>query len=255
MAKKRKRRRGAPTSRQRVDHRRGVVFDITGDESGPYPEPHLGIIVEPVRLDDGRALWFQAPHVAPMFLLKAKQLRDAAEPKRARTIARVIASEEGGVKPIDGILAFDALEDLALTVIIALAAIEAHANDMIGRLPDDAMVEVPTRLPSGGTMPVMRAKPALDWLALHAKVAHACPALHGTASIVGSPVWAKFVALSRLRNQVVHQRRKAYNDPRKPSVFGRLLRGDGSKAPEDAFKVIEALEPGYLPERVRDELG
>ncbi len=44
---------------------------------------------------------------------------------------------------------------------MAAAAIEAHANDVIGRIPDDAMVEIPMRL-AGRTVPVMRNKMAMD---------------------------------------------------------------------------------------------
>jgi hypothetical protein len=45
------------------------------------------------------------------------------------------------------------------------------------------------------------------------------------------------------------------NNPLKPSAFGPLLLGEASSAPEDAAAVIEALEPGWIPARVRPELG
>jgi hypothetical protein len=141
-----------------------------------------------------------------------------------------------------------------LAVIMASAAIEAHANDMIGRLPDDAMVEIPTRL-GGKTVHVMRNKAAMDWLPISDKLARAAPLLHGSKSIKGTAAWQKYRRLFRLRNALVHPRRVAVNDPLKPSAFGRLLLGEASSAPEDAAAVIEALEPGWIPARVRPELG
>jgi hypothetical protein len=137
---------------------------------------------------------------------------------------------------------------------MAAAAIEAHANDMIGRLPDDAMVEVPTRL-GGETVPVMRGKAAMDWLPMSDKLARAVPLLHGTESIKGTIAWQKYKQLFRLRNALVHPRRGAVNNPDLPSVFGKLLLGEGSSAPEDAADVIEAPEPGYLPTEIRPELA
>ncbi len=44
-------------------------------------------------------------------------------------------------------------------------------------------------------------------------------------------------------------------DPDDPSPYGLLLRGKGSRAPEDAATVIEAIEPGWIPSRIRGELG
>lgn len=125
---------------------------------------------------------------------------------------------------------------------------------MIGRLPDDALVEIPTRL-GGETVAVMRNKPAMDWLPISDKLARAAPLLHGTESIKGTVVWQKYKRLFRIRNALVHPRREAVNDPLKPSAFGRLLLGEGSSAPEDAASVVEALEPGWLPARIRPELG
>ena len=139
-------------------------------------------------------------------------------------------------------------------MILAVAAIEAHANDMIGRLPEDAMLELPMRL-ARETIPVMRNKSGMDRLRLGEKLARTAPLLHGSESIKGTVAWQKYKRLSRIRNSLVHQRREAVNDPLKPSPFGRLLLGEGSSAPEDAAKVIEALEPGWLPEPVRPELG
>jgi hypothetical protein len=111
------------------------------------------------------------------------------------------------------------------------------------------------RLSFGWTVPVMRDKAAMAWLPMSDKLARAFPLLHSSDSIKGTMAWQKYKRLFRIRNALVHPRREAINDPLKPSVFGRLLLGEGSAAPEDAVDVIEGLEPGWIPERVRPELG
>jgi hypothetical protein len=125
---------------------------------------------------------------------------------------------------------------------------------MIGRLPDDAMVEIPTRV-GGVTMPVMRNKAAMDWLPIGDKLARAAPLLHGASSIKGTVSWQHYKQLFRLRNALLHQRRIPVNDPMKPSAFGKLLLGEGSSAPEHAAGVIEALEPDWIPAKIRGEFG
>jgi hypothetical protein len=259
---KQQRRKGAPTPRrppprsagEPVDDRRSIVVEATAMDGVPFDEPHVMVLIEPIRLPSGDDLYFQSPFVVPFYLLKSKALRDAAEPRRLDALTNTKRENDGTLRPLDPFGALDALEDLALAVIMAAAAIEAHANDMIGRLPDDAMVEIPTRL-GGKTVPVMRNKMAMDWLPISDKLARAAPLLHGSESIKGTAAWQKYKRLFRLRNALVHQRRVAVNDPLKPSAFGRLLLGEASIAPEDAAAVIEALEPGWIPTRVRPELG
>jgi hypothetical protein len=237
-----------------VDERRSIVVEATGMDGVTFDEPHVMVLIEPIRLPSGDDLYFQAPFVVPFYLLKAKALRDGAEPARLDALAKTKREDDGTLRPFDPFGALDALEDLTLAVIIAAAAIEAHANDMIGRLPDDAMVEIPTRL-GGKTVMVMRDKARMDWLPISEKLARAVPFLHGSESIKGSAAWQKYKRLFRLRNALLHQRRVAVNDPLKPSAFGRLLLGEASSAPEDAAAVIEALEPGWIRAGVRGELG
>lgn len=247
------RRKATKPQREPVDRRRTISTEALAQDGVPFDEPHVIVVVEPVRLPSGEALWFQSPSVVPFYLLKSKALRDVAEPRRENAVINTVA-EDGGVRPRDAFSVLDGLEDLALSVVMAAAAIEAHANDMIGRLPDDAMVEVPTRV-GGKTVPVMRSKAAMDWMPVSDKLLRAVPLLHGTESIKGTVAWQKYKHLFRLRNALVHPRREAVNDPDSPGVFGKLLLGQGSAAPEDAAAVIEALEPGYLPAQIRPELG
>jgi hypothetical protein len=244
-----------PAKREAVDDRRSITVVVQAMDGVPVDEPQVAVIIEPIRLPSGKDLWFQTPFVVPFYLLKSKQLRDVAEPLRQKALAETTpTNEDGSLRPNDPFGVLDALEDLSLAVILAAAAIEAHANDMIGRLPDDAMVEIPTRV-GGVTVPVMRNKAAMDWLPIGDKIARAAPLLHGTASIKGTVAWQHYKRLFRLRNALVHQRRQAVNDPLKPSAFGKLLLGEGSSAPEDAAGVIEALEPNWIPKKIRPELG
>jgi hypothetical protein len=245
---------GPPPKREPVDERRSIAVDVVAMDGVSLEEPHVAVVIEPIRLESGDDLYFQSPHVVPFYLLKAKALRDVGEPRRLAALASTKREDDGTLRPHDPFKVLDALEDLALSVIMAAAAIEAHANDMIGRLPDDAMVEIPTRL-GGETVAVMRDKAAMDWLPMSDKLGRAVPLLHGQGSIKGTVAWQKYKRLFRVRNALVHPRREAINDPLKPGPFGRLMLGECSSAPEDAAAVIEALEPGWLPERVRPELG
>jgi hypothetical protein len=125
--------------------RRGLAVDVTEIGGVPVDEPTQMVLIEPIRLPAGD-LYFESPFVVPFYLLKAKTLRDAAEPKRIQSTRDVVTTPDNTLRPRNPSVAFDALEDLALAVILSAAAIEAHANDMIGRLPDNAMVEVPRRV-------------------------------------------------------------------------------------------------------------
>jgi hypothetical protein len=256
--KKRKKNRarggGAQPLGEPVDRQRTVVVEALSMGDQVFEEPHLVVVIEPVRLESGDDLYFHSPFVVPFYLLKAKKLRDKAEPRRLSALRRPVRTDDGTYRPKNPSQVLDALEDLSLAVILSLAAIEAKANDMIGRLPDDVMVEIPTRV-GGKTVAVMRDKAAMDWLSLGDKIARAAPLLHGSESIKSTVAWQKYKRLSRLRNALVHPRREAVNDPLKPSVFGRLLTGAGSRAPEDAAEVIEAMEPGWMPREARAELG
>jgi len=249
------RQRAVAAKPEPVDELRTINVEIKAIDGAPVDEPHVAVVIEPVTLPSGESLWFQTPFVVPFYLLKAKQLRDLAEPLREAAVTRTTQNKEDGtLRPTDPSRALDALEDMALAVILSVAAIEAHANDMIGRLPEDAMVEITTRI-GGQRIPVMRDKAAMEWMRLEDKVARAAPLLHGAPSIKPTVTWRNFKRLLRLRNALVHQRREAVNDPEKPSAFGKLLLGEGSKAPEEAVAVIEAMEPGWIPEKVRPTFG
>lgn len=216
-------------------------------------ETHI-VAIEPMRLDSGESLWFQSPHIQPFYLLEAKKLRDEAERKRIKTVTRTVATLDGSLRPTDPAAAFDALRGLALAAILSAAAIEAYANDAIRRLPEDAMVEIPTRV-AGETIIEMRGKARMDWLPIGDKLTRVVPLLTGRDSIKGTKAWQDFRRINKLRNALVHIKPEIRDDPDKPGPFGRLMLGEASTAPEDAAAVIEALEPGWIPERIRAEFG
>jgi hypothetical protein len=246
-------RRRAEAQAQEIPDTRSTFAGVEAIGGVPVDEETLIVVVEPIRLPSGE-LWFQSPHVEPFYLLEAKKARDEAEPKRITSVTKTIRTVDGSLRPVNPGLAFDALRGLAITTILSAAAIEAYANDAIRRLPEDAMVEIPMRL-GGETIPVMRGRAQMDRLPIADKLDRVIPLLTGRDSIKGTKAWQDFRRISRLRNALMHIRSIARNDPAKPGPFGRLLLGEASKAPEEVAAVIEALEPGWIPERVRAELG
>jgi len=247
------RRRGEAQA-QEVPDARSTFASATAVGGVPVTEETFLVIIEPVRLPSGEELWFQSPHIEPFYLLEAKKLRDEAEPLRVQSTTKTLRTPEGGLRPVRPGAAFDALRGLAMTAIFSAAAIEAYANDAIRRLPDDATIEIKTRV-DGKRTTVTRDKAGMDWLPIGEKLTRVVPMLTGRESIKGTTAWQAFRRINRLRNDLVHIKPEPRNDPDKPSPFGRLMLGEASKAPEDAAKVIEALEPGWIPERMRDEFG
>jgi hypothetical protein len=65
------RRNGAPTTprsasaREPVDDRRSVVVEATAMDGVAFDEPHVMVLIEPIRLPSGDDLYFQSPFVVP----------------------------------------------------------------------------------------------------------------------------------------------------------------------------------------------
>ena len=239
---------------QETPDTRSIFTSVTAQDGVPVTEETLIVVIEPITLPSRAELWFQSPHIQPFHLIEAKRLRDDAEPKRLASVTKTVRTPDGSLRPVSPGAVFDALHGLAVSVILCAVAIEAYANDAIRRLPDDSMLEVMTRV-GGKTIPVMRGKPDMDRLRIGEKLTRVVPLLTGRDSIKGSKAWQDFRRINRLRNDLVHMKPEVRNDPEKPSPFGRLLLGEASTAPEDAAAVIEALEPGWFPERLRADFG
>jgi hypothetical protein len=244
-------RRKAALEAKEFPDKRGISTEVLAQGGVPVTEETHIAVIEPIRLATGEELWFQSPHITPFYLLISKQFRDAAEPKRVDAVTKTATTPDGSLRPLDAEGAFDALEGLVLSVILAAAAIEAHANDMIGRLPEDATVTVDRK-----SMAVVYERDSMERaLRLGEKLNLVGPLLTGKPSIKGTAAWAAYRRVVKLRNELVHPRREVEDDPDDPSPYGRLMKGEGSKAPEDAAAVIEAVEPGWIPGRLRSEFG
>jgi hypothetical protein len=155
-----------------------------------------------------------------------------------------------GRAPTDAVAVFDALSQLSAAVILAFAAIEAFANEVIELLPESATV-----IPEGRRKPVQRDRMARS-LRLRDKLELAIPQVEQVQALdPESPLWGSFEELKDLRDSVVHlKERGASNDPDVPSPYGRLILGEADDAPERAASIVDALWPEFLPERVRSAL-
>jgi hypothetical protein len=249
--REREARQAAKANAKEFPDPRATFAQILAMGDVPVDEETFAVVVEPIRVQSGDVLMFQSPHVAPFYLLTAKALRDRADERRDLALRETVTTPDGSLRPADPAAAFDALEGLALCVILSAAAIEAHANDVIGRLDEDATMEVERR----GVTVVYDRESLIRWLSLEEKVAEGVRLHTGHKTIKGTKPWEAFKRVTRLRNELVHVKREAENDPDDPGPFGKLMLGEGSRAPEDAASLIEAVEPGWIPEHVRPLLG
>jgi hypothetical protein len=246
------RRKGRHPKRRRVrrstsplapDSRARAAKTTTGD----YLER-----LEPLRRDGD--LLFVLGLLAPALNLDvARKLRDRGRTARRRALRQTepMQSPIGvGARIADAGAVFDALAQLGAAVVLAFAAIEAFANEVIELLP-----ETTTVTPPGLRKPVPRDKMART-LGLRDKLELAIQEAEQVQAVgPDSELWASFEGLKDLRDALVHlKERGASNDPDDPSPYGLLLLGEADDAPERAAGIIEALWPGFLPDRVRSVL-
>jgi hypothetical protein len=164
----------------------------------------------------------------------------------------VTALDSGELQVDDPATFLDALGELASAVLLSLAAIEAAANAAIERLPEgtEIVLERQGREVRLGRDEMVRR------LSLSEKLDRVFPLLTGEPSIKGTAPWGLFVALRRLRDDLVHVKEGGYSDdPDQPSPFGRLFRGDANRCVEDAARIIMAVWPTWLCDRARAALA
>lgn len=236
MSRKRKPKRRSPVPRS-PDPRQIAV--PAGDDYFVFP-------ISPVRLDDGRVVFYYSPAVVDFYLLEAKDLRDVGEKKRRRALANLRQEEDGGLRPQNPSAVLDAVAHLTSAVFLSVGAIEAFANLMVEDLPEDAEVD------RGGKNGVVRQREMVRQLSLRHKLDLAVPIATGRPSVKGTAPWERFIALSELRNDLTHVKEGGYSkDPAMPSGFGRLVRGDASRCVDDAVAIITGCHPEWaVPERV-----
>jgi hypothetical protein len=209
-------------------------------------------LTELTRLADARVVAFDSPQPSAFYLLTAKSLRDHGWAKLSASLDSVTSLESGELRVDDQARVLDAFGELASAVLLSLAAIEAAANAAIERLPDEAEIVLERQ----GSEVRLGRDEMVRRMSLSEKLDHIFPLLTGKLSIKGTVPWQRFVALRRLRDDLVHVKEGGYsNDPDDPSPFGRLFRGDANRCVEDAASIIIAAWPTWLSERARAALG
>lgn len=221
--------------------------------SGAHAEAGAWLtLVEVTRLPDGRVVSFASPEPSAFYLLTAKALRDDGVKALGGAVGSVGTFPAGDFHVLNQSLLLDAFGLIAGAVLLSLAAIEAAANAAIDALPEGIEVTVERQ---GARVSVEKADMARR-LNLSEKVDRIPPLASGATSIKGTGPWESFVALRRLRDDLVHVKERGYSsDPNNPSPFGRIFRGDASRCVEQATEVIVAAWPGWLSDRARAVLA
>lgn len=163
----------------------------------------------------------------PFYLLTAKALRDRSEPKRLRSLAKTIQTPDGSLRPARPADSFDAREGLAPAVMLPAAAIEAHANDMIRRLPDHATITV-----ERAGVDVTFDRDSMErGLNLAEKITLVGPMLTGGKSIKGPSPWEACRRVITLHSELLHTKSKAENDLDKQARSGCSCRARERQRP------------------------
>lgn len=206
-------------------------------------------------LSAGAYVDLAAPNVPVLYLFKAKEARDAAEPARRDEIKRqLLLPQDDSIHASGDAHVYTLIAELVTATLLSYAAVEAHLNHMIDRLPDTAMVEIVQEV-NGVEISVMRGKGPMRWFSTSAKLDRVAPLFSGRPSIKGTGLWQQFVTLRRLRDGLVHPKIDQPLARQEPSAMAQLLRGDGSDAPESAARIVDAIEPGYMSDDARIALG
>ncbi len=81
------------------------------------------------------------------------------------------------------------------------------------------------------------------------------PLLPGGEAIAGTAVWARYLKLKFLRDELLHVKERGFkSDPDQPSAYDRLMLGEADSCVEDAIAVVDGAWPSFLPDGVRDSL-
>ena len=211
----------------------------------------LVLAVGAVKMPDGQILQYVGPSVVTFNLIEARRHQLKAEGTRAQILER-LQQPNGGSDPAAMTAVFDFLSAASSSVLMAFAAVEGFANALIDNLPDG------TQLPfERDEATVMYEKEMMvRRLSIAEKLDIVAPIATKGASQKGTAAWARFVDLRRLRDELVHIKRFGYaGEPENPAAYGRLIRGDGSKAVQDAAGIIVAISPDWVPKPARDEIG
>lgn len=219
---------------------------ITSDGPGVKAGDWI-VAVSPVALEDGREMQWHPPQPVAFNLLEAKKYRDRGVRQRRRIMGNLQKRANGTLQPSDARAPIDCLSDMIAAVLFAFAAIESFANHAVQLLPDDATIVIR----KGEIVDRDR----LDALGVEDKLKVVVPFVANAGVVAGTAPWERFLHLKRLRNDLVHVKRRGYDpDPAIRTAYDRLMVGDGDECVEDAIAVIETAIPHFLPAHVRTAL-
>lgn len=244
QVQKRKAKTPAPgqTRSSQID-RRVISAKVMPNADGAFPdglkEGDSIVALHPIRLEDGRQMYFHAVQPTALNLEFADRFRREGARLRASIMGNLVTRGDGALQPQNPGKMIDAIEGLIVGVVFSMLAIEAFANHWISRLPDDAIAD----LPKGKK--VNRGE--MNDLSLEYKLKYAAPLNDEVDNAAGTSVWKPFVGLKRLRNDLVHLEsvpmpERATN----PDAYGQLVLGKGDDAVKVAVDLIERMNPGFV---------
>src|SRR5712691_299056 len=141
MTPARKNRKRIPTPDAKPDPRLHArrIQSVTSPTGETIPQTNAWVtLVQTVRLEDGRVLWFPSQDTVVFYLLGARQHLQEAERLRQRVLKMIRARPEGDFQPTGAKEVLDCLAGLTKAVQLSFAAVEALANLSIDALPEGA---------------------------------------------------------------------------------------------------------------------
>ena len=220
-----------------------------GALSFPHKAGTIVAPVIPVRVQDGRVIYFPAPSFAAFYLIEAKRHLDRGTRLRERALAALRTAHDGKLLIIDKQAVLDCFAEITKAVLLSYCAIEALVNEMIESLDDTARI---THTNSRGEETEIGKAEVVRRLSTSDKLHNVMPIVTGEPSVKGTIYWERFVRLRRMRDALVHVKEGNYSaDPDDPSTYGMLLRGDADDCVLDACALITRLDPSRLSETTR----
>ena len=250
----RKRKRASRPAREREERQqdpRVAAVRVTAMDGKPVGPGIWAVVVEEVRMDDGRTLNWHPPQPVAFSLCEAKRLTDRALPRRLAIIGNLKTRENDSYGPQNSMRVLDVVSDLWSAVLHAFAAVEAIANDSIDRLPDDAAVTIGKK---DRTRDVPKAE-MVRTLNLDEKLSLAVPVLDIGERIKGTRPWERYLHLKGVRDDLVHVKDQGVDqDPDVRTAYDRLLLGEADTCARDGFDIVQASRPGFLADHAVEYL-
>ncbi len=206
-----------------------------------------------VRQDDGTSVLFPHPFIPGFYLTEAMRIRKRGGNLLRQSLSQTRTDPNTGAQHVTMTKhLLDAISDLSIAVLLAVAGLEAIANECINRLDDQATVSIKKQ---GEVVEI--AKVAMErGLSLKAKFDRVIPTVSGRPSIKGTAAWETLNRLTEMRNELVHVKNRGYSmDPDEPSIFGRIILGRTLTCVDDALFVVDAAFPDILFPQTRKDLG